>query len=119
MTDPTADPDYRPGMEDDPTADPVIGPDDGDDGLGARAEYVKVDRCGMHGKLQDQFRLLRCRLLSAQNCLPAAAVKCSSSFHRCVHACNDTTNRTSVLQPPEGSPVPGTVTPKAGSICIK
>jgi hypothetical protein len=55
MTDPTADPDYRPGMEDDPTADPVvIGPDD-DDGLatryqpGARAEYVKVDVACMDG----------------------------------------------------------------------
>ena len=54
MTDPTADPDYRPGVEDDPTADPVIGPDvEGDDGLatsyqpGARAEYVKVSQRGV------------------------------------------------------------------------
>lgn len=61
MTDPTADPDYRPGVEHDPTADPVIGPDEGDDGLatsyqpGAGAEYVKVGGCGMHGWLQDQI----------------------------------------------------------------
>ena len=71
MTDPTADPDYRPGVEDDPTADPVIGPDvEGDDGLatsyqpGARAEYVKVCMWMWHAWLaagpncQPQRRLL-------------------------------------------------------------
>jgi hypothetical protein len=69
MTDPTADPDYRPGMEDDPTADPVIGPDDGDDGLatsyqpGAGADYVKVDgACMVVLLLHDQ---IACCLLTA------------------------------------------------------
>ena len=87
MTDPTADPDFRPGVEDDPTADPVIGPDEGDDGLatsyqpGARADYVKVCGCGMHGWLLQRCRTRLSAAAPPADCLALQLAAAAVSAH--------------------------------------
>ena len=125
MTDPTADPDYRPGVEDDPTADPVVGPDD--DGVessyqpDARAEYVKVCGCGMHGMVGCRTRLSAaappadCLVLQ----LAAAAVKCPSTWHHIYDACMNSLNLCSAAARGEACSRCCDAHPKTGRICTK